>query len=281
MVPRKQKKKEAIHLGSIALAEWNTVIRWCELPGEGPPLVCLPGLSFAAIPNLLPLMTQPEFRGRRILMIDYVGSGYSGHSESFGFGLKEHSQSIATVMEATCSEPAHLLGYSMGGAVAISVALARPDLVSKLVICEGNLKPGGGEASKRIASSDQDTFISKDHPERMKRLSEAALNGDAFSDFMCMSRTEADPRGIHGNARALVELADDFVERFLSLTMERHYIYGEEGFPGHTGKVTPDLPAPDLLQANGVGIHVVPGVGHGMMIEDPVATAKVLGRVLT
>lgn len=126
-------------MGSITLTEWNTVIRWCELPGEGILLVCLPGLSFAAIPNFLPLMTQPEFRGRRTLMIDYVGSGYSGHCEGFGFSLDEHSRTIAALMDAACLEPAHLLGYSMGGAVAVSVALARPVLVSKLVVCEGNL----------------------------------------------------------------------------------------------------------------------------------------------
>ena len=266
-------------MGSVSLTEWNTVIRWSELPGEGVPIVCLPSIGFAAIPNFLPLVTQPEFRGRRILMIDYVGSGYSGHSESFGFSLEEHSRSIAAVMDAACLEPAHLLGYSMGGAVAISVALARPDLVSKLVICEGNLKPGGGEVSRRIVSSDQDTFVSKDHPERMKGLAEAAFNGDAFADVLWMARFGADPKGIYRNACALIELADDFEERFLSLPMERHFVYGEQGFPGPTGQVTPDLPDPDLLRANGVEIHVVPGVGHPMMIEDPVATARVLGPV--
>ena len=153
---------------SLSLRKWNTVIRWCDLLGEGVPIVCLPGLSFAAVPNFLPLMTQPQFRGRRILMIDYVGSGFSGHSESFGFSLDEHATSIAAVLDASCKEPVHLLGYSMGGAVAVSLALLRPDLVARLVICEGNLKPGGGEASQRIAASEQDTFVAKDHPERMR-----------------------------------------------------------------------------------------------------------------
>ena len=144
---------------SLPLREWNTVIRWCELPGEGVPLVCLPGLSFAAVPNFLSLVTQPEFRGRRILMVDYVGSGYSGHSESFGFSLDEHSKSIAAVLDAASAEPVHLLGHSMGGSVAVSLALSRPDLVSKLVVCEGNLMPGGGDASRRIAASDQGGYM--------------------------------------------------------------------------------------------------------------------------
>ena len=265
---------------SLSLREWNTVIRWCELPGEGVPIVCLPGLSFAAVPNFLPLMTQPQFRGRRILMVDYVGSGFSGHSESFGFSLDEHATSIAAVLDSACVEPVHLLGYSMGGAVAVSVALSRPDLVARLVVCEGNLKPGGGEASQRIAASEQDTFVAKDHPERMRSLAKAATEGAALPDFLWAARSGADPRGVYGNARALVDLAVDFEERFLELPIEQHYVYGEQGFPGNTGKVTPDLPDPDLLRANGVRTHVVPGVGHPMMIDDPAATASVLGPLL-
>lgn len=265
---------------SLSLKEWNTVIRWCELPGEGVPIVCLPGLSFAAVPNFLPLMTQPQFRGRRILMIDYVGSGLSGHSESFGFSLDEHATSIAAVLDAACAEPVHLLGYSMGGAVAVSLALLRPDLVARLVVCEGNLKPGGGEASQRIAASKEDTYVAKDHPERMTSLAKAATEGATLPDFLWAARSGADPRGVYGNARALVDLADDFEERFLALPMERHYVYGEQGFPGTTGKVTPDLPDPNKLRANGVRIHVVPGVGHPMMIDDPAATARVVGPLL-
>jgi hypothetical protein len=45
------------------------------LPGKGVPIVCLPGLSFAAVPNFLPLVTQPQFRGRRILMVAFARYG--------------------------------------------------------------------------------------------------------------------------------------------------------------------------------------------------------------
>ena len=265
---------------SLPLKEWNTVIRWCELPGDGIPIVCLPALSFAAVPNFLPLVTKPQFHGRRILMIDFVGSGYSGHSENFGFSLQEHSETIALVLEAAGIGSAHFLGHSMGGAVAIELAFSRPDLVSRLIVCEGNLKPGGGEASRQIAATDQNKFISTTYPKRVRSLAEAAVNGDAFSDFLSAARSGADSRGVHGNSCALVGLAEDFEERFLALPMERHFVYGEEGFPGNTGKVTADLPDPELLRSNGVSIHVVPGVGHGMMIDDPVATAKVLGPIV-
>ena len=213
-------------------------------------------------------------------MIDYVGSGFSDHFESFGFSLDEHAASIAAVLDASCKEPVHLLGYSMDGAVTASLALLRPDLVARLVVCDRNLKPGGGEASQRIAASDQTTFVAKDHPEWMNSLAKAATEVAALPSFLWAARSGADPKGVYSNARALVDLAEDFEERFLALVMEQPYVYGEQGFPGTTGKVTPDLPDPDLLRANCARTHIVPGVRHPMMIDDPVATASVLGPLL-
>jgi pimeloyl-ACP methyl ester carboxylesterase len=243
-------------------------------------IVCLPGFSFAAVPNFLSLMTQPQFQGRRILMIDYVGSGFSGHFKSFGFSLTEHATTIAAVLEAACVEPVYLLGYSIGGSVAISVAHLRPDLVSRLVVCEGNLKPGGGDNSQRIAASALDTFVRADYPEGMKSFAKAATEGAALPDFLWAAQFGADPRRVHRNACTLVDLAADFEERFLALPLERHYVHGAQGFPGNTRTITPDLPDPDLPSANGLRIHVVPKVGHSMMIDDPAATANALGPLL-
>jgi hypothetical protein len=76
-------------------------------------------------------------------MVDFIGSGDSSHSDSFGFSLEEHSRSIAAVLDATCAEPVHLLRYSMGGAV-----------------------------------SSLDTFVPTDSPNRMEELAKAAAEGD-------------------------------------------------------------------------------------------------------
>ena len=62
--------------------------------------------------------------------------------------------------------------------------------------------------------------------------------------------------------------------------MDRHFVYGENGFPGTTGKTTADLPDPDVHRANGVSIHVAPVFGHGFLIDDLAATAKVLGPII-
>ena len=100
---------------NLALPKWDTVIRWSELPGEGVPVLCLPGLSSAALPTFLPMMMQPGLRGRRALMVDYIGSGLSGHSALFGSSLAEHVEAVVAVLEAAGTGPVGVLGHSMGG----------------------------------------------------------------------------------------------------------------------------------------------------------------------
>lgn len=265
---------------SLTLPNWDSVIRWSEVPGDGPAIACLPGLSFAALPNFLPLMTEPEFRGRRALLIDYIGSGLSGHSARFGSSLPEHAEAVAAVLDAAGTGAACVLGYSMGGSVGIALALARPDLVARLVVCEGNLTPGGGATTRRIAAMDRQDFVARGHAKMAAARRGAVMAGDVFANFLDAAWRGADPGALFDNSVALVDLEAGFQERFLALPTERHFVYGAATFPGATGTVTPDTPDPKLLRAHGVGVHVVPGVGHGLMVEDVRAFAKAVGPVI-
>ena len=265
---------------NLALPKWDTVIRWSELPGEGRPILCLPGLSSAALPTFLPMMMQPELRGRRALMVDYIGSGLSGHSALFGSSLAEHLEAVVAVLEAAGTGPVCVLGHSMGGTVGIALAFARPDLVARLIVCEGNVTPGGGAATRAIAGFDREDFVNGGYAEMLARRHAAVMAGDVFANFLEAARGGVDPGALHDNSVMLVALEEGFEARFLALRLERHFVYGERSFPGTTGKVTPDAPDPDLLRAHGVGVHVVPGVGHGLMAEDAAGFAQVVGPVL-
>ena len=267
-------------LNSLYLSDWDTVIRWYEIPGEGTPLVLLPALSCSAILNFLPMLMQPKLRHRRAIMIDYIGSGASGHSQSFGYGLEDHAAAIAAVCDSAAFGPADFLGHSQGGSVAISLAFSRPDLMSRLIVAEGNLTPGGGERTRQIASEPFESFLNSGFESLRSTMAEAAKGGHAIANFLDAARIGVDPRGLHRISTALVELSDDFQDRFLNLDLETHFVWSERNFPGNTGVVTPDAPDPALLKAHGVGIHVVPGVGHTMMVEDPSASARLVAGIL-
>ncbi|MEV6874102.1 alpha/beta fold hydrolase [Amycolatopsis sp. NPDC051128] len=73
---------------------------------------------------------------------DLPGFGYSEPEEGFDFSLQAHAEVVARHIEhgfsgapgAATGAPVHLLGNSMGGAIALLVAARRPELVKTLTL---------------------------------------------------------------------------------------------------------------------------------------------------
>jgi pimeloyl-ACP methyl ester carboxylesterase len=99
--------------------------------GDGPPLVLVHGLAGAAynFTELAPFLA----RRHRVLIPDLPGHGGTGPLpvvESLG-DLAGH---VVRVVEHEDMTPAAVLGYSMGGVVALRAAAERPDRVTALVL---------------------------------------------------------------------------------------------------------------------------------------------------
>ena len=99
--------------------------------GTGPPLVLVHGLGGAAVnfTLLAPLLAER----RRVLVPDLPGHG---RSEPLGRvdGLTTYAQHVAAVAELEEMLPAEVVGYSMGGVIALRLAVMRPDDVSALAL---------------------------------------------------------------------------------------------------------------------------------------------------
>jgi len=262
---------------SLYLPEHNAFVRWHETAGDGPPVICLPGLGLSCAGNFITTMTDPALRDYQAIMIDFPGSGISDTAADFTHSLGEHAAVVARVLDHIGCAPCPVLGYSMGGSVAIELALRRPDLVSRLIIAEGNLFPGGGAASKRIADQTPEAFFADDLPLTLTLLRRAARQGDTVADFIAASWAQADPRALYENAQMLVNLPDDFAARFFSLALPRHYIFGEDTLKAPAGA---DSPKPTLLAKNGIRTAIIAGVGHEMMIANPRGFAQAVAQAL-
>jgi pimeloyl-ACP methyl ester carboxylesterase len=101
------------------------------LGGEGPPLVVVHGLGGAAVnfTELGPLLA----RRRRVLIPDLPGHGRSDPLERVD-GLTSYVEHIAALAELEGMFPAPVLGYSMGGVIALRLAVSRPNDVSALAL---------------------------------------------------------------------------------------------------------------------------------------------------
>ena len=85
---------------ALQLPDDRAFIRYIELPGEDPPLVWLHGWQCSSTGELLPAAVQPPLQGRRSLLVDFLGHGYSDKPLDFKYGLEEHART-----SLPCSSP--------------------------------------------------------------------------------------------------------------------------------------------------------------------------------
>jgi pimeloyl-ACP methyl ester carboxylesterase len=65
---------------------------------------------------------------------DLPGFGHSPPPDDGNYSLAGHARAVVRLLESERRGPVHLFGNSMGGAVAVKVAAARPDLVRTLTL---------------------------------------------------------------------------------------------------------------------------------------------------
>jgi pimeloyl-ACP methyl ester carboxylesterase len=101
------------------------------LGGEGPPLLLIHGLGGAAVnfTELAPLLA----RRHRVLVPDLPGHGGSEALRSVE-NLSDLAEHVLAVAEHESLVPTAVLGYSLGGVVAMRLAVDRPDMVSALAL---------------------------------------------------------------------------------------------------------------------------------------------------
>ncbi|WP_159714195.1 alpha/beta fold hydrolase [Geminicoccus flavidas] len=103
------------------------------LPGEGRPLVVLHGLLGSGRNWLGPARRLNE-SGRPVVLADLRSHGQSPWARPMSYDAM--ADDVARLIAGLDSEAVDLLGHSMGGKVAMNLALRRPDRVARLVLVD-------------------------------------------------------------------------------------------------------------------------------------------------
>lgn len=254
-------------MDSLYLPDLKAFLRYHDLPGRGPARVYLHGLGSASSTDFPATAAYPAHAGHRSLLVDLLGFGYSDRPRRFGYTLEDHAQTVARLLDGLGLAGCAVLGHSMGGSVAIVLAFLRPDLVSRLVVAEGNLDPGGGTVSTPIARQGGWLFGAVGYRLGLRSLAGKARGNPSYASYASSWRA-CSPDALHRSAVGLVKgTVPTMRQMLLSLSIPRTYIFGQHSLPD---------PDRELLAGQGVKVLVVPGAGHAMMSDNPAGFAETL-----
>jgi 3-oxoadipate enol-lactonase len=130
----------------MAIADVNGQQLYYEVHGDGEPLLCVAGLTcdtLVWIPQV-----QAFSAAYRTVIFDNRDAGQSSMAQS-GYDIADMARDALALADHLELDTFHLLGVSMGGAIAQEVALQAPERVRTLTLAV--TFPAGGAYARRLA----------------------------------------------------------------------------------------------------------------------------------
>lgn len=241
---------------------------YVELDGEGPALVYLHGLGSCSPAYFTRSAAEPGLVGRRVLMIDFLGFGLSDRPLGFGYTLEDHADAIARGLDALGVSGADVVAHSMGGGIAVVLADRRPDLVGRLLLAEPTLRPS---ARPLVESFTEDDYVAHGFQQEL----------DAVGPQWAATMRLADPVAMYRSETALGTTMTPLLDVLTRLPMPRAIIAGEvSGWLGGDSASNDSAFNDATFEDAGIGVHVVAGATHVMMLENPVGFARAITDAL-
>ncbi len=223
-------------------------------PGEAEPLLLLHG-GLTDSDLVLDAIGGPLAERFAVVAYDRRGHGRTADTEA-PFHYADMADEVVSVLERVVGGPAHLVGWSDGGVVALHVALRRPDLVRRLVLVGVNfhvdgmrpleLDEGSALVARITAAYGEHSPDGPEHFETFFGKSVAMVTAEPMM-------TRADVARV--SAPTLVLVGDDDIVDL-----------------GHTCALYESLPAGQLA--------VVPGASHLVLAEKPAEVARLVTEFL-
>jgi len=197
--------------------------------GEGEPLLCVHGLATDTLGWALQVPTFSQ--GHRTVIFDNRDVGQSSMVEG-PYEVADMAQDALEVADAAGFESFHLLGISMGGAIAQEIALAAPGRIRTLTLTVTFARGGAwGRELSRVWSARVRALPREQHIDELLllNLSEELFEDPAKVEFArSLFLQNPNPQDPEAFARQLDASArHDALDRLPSLSMPVHVIGGE------------------------------------------------------
>ena len=150
-------------------ASANGLEMYYEIHGEGPPLVLLHGglMTIEGFGELLPALA----RSRQVIAVEQQAHGRTADIDR-PLRYEQMAEDTAALLRELGIEQADFFGYSMGGGIALQIAIRHPDLVRRLVLAAANYDPDGyyPEVLEAIQGLKPEDFVGSPWQEAYERV---------------------------------------------------------------------------------------------------------------
>jgi pimeloyl-ACP methyl ester carboxylesterase len=210
----------------------------------------------------------PGFRG---YAVDLPGFGDS-HDVPGPYSIASHAEAVQTFLVAHDLHDVILVGNSMGGVVCQTVAVRHPERLAKLVLVSTG--PCTADPAAALAAADReeqgtwDRAAAADYVEHFFVRPPADLEPYVDAAFKATHRARVDTR----RSSARTDLRPDLGR----ISVPTLIVQGERD-----GSRTPEVGAMMAGLIPDAELHVVDGVGHTPMLEDPATWRQVFHQFIT
>ncbi len=262
----------------IQLSDHNWVYLEAGNPKD-PTVVLLHG--FAADKDNWTRMVQ-KLEGFHVIAPDLPGHGDSSFNNNLQYGFDKQSLRLAEFVDALGLKRFHLVGNSMGGAIAALYAYRHPSKVQSLALLDaaGFYGEQPSELQLLIENKQKNPLIVRS-PEDMDFLMSFAMEQVPFLPWPATNvlarramAKEAANDHIFNHMMTEAEaakLSGGFTHVFSKLTVPSFVLWGEEDRILHVSSVDKFFETMPNVQT-----EILPNVGHAPMLEVPELTAKLL-----
>lgn len=159
----------------------NGLKMYYEVHGSGDPVVLLHG-SFMTITNNWTGWITELAKTRKVIAIEMQGHGRTGDIDR-DISPANLADDVAALLDHLKIPKADILGYSMGGGVAMQCAIRHPDKVRKVVVISSYFRRDGvvKEGQEALSKLTAELFIGSPLETEYKKLSPTP---DAFATFI-------------------------------------------------------------------------------------------------
>jgi 2-succinyl-6-hydroxy-2,4-cyclohexadiene-1-carboxylate synthase len=255
-----------------------------EVDGSGPPLVLLHGFtgSVRSWDEVRPALAECA----TIISIDVIGHGRSAAPQDpQRYSLEAATHDLGALLESLKLNAVDMLGYSMGGRVALHFAVHRPEGVRKLILesaspgIEDDIERQNRVASdaalaERIVRSGIPDFVAE--WERVPLLAPAAHVSEKVRARHTTLRLENRALGLANSLRGMgAGQQTPLWSQLQALKKRVLLIVGEQDarYRHIAERMLPLLPAGEVA--------VVPNAGHTVHVDQPPAFVRLIRSALT